>query len=120
MTRRGIPSVPLGDPDCPLGPYGDAWLPEGVSGGGLPPGRRAWIAGATPPLPPPPGGRGDSRMSEPHLWQTVAVTEAGGAQERPRLETSHDRTSYAGSRSSKITKLSCLKPCPTCGTLTAV
>src|SRR5207237_2960385 len=108
ITRRGIASVPLGAPAWPP-PNDAACPPEEPSGPGLPPGRRAWITGADPPPPPPLGGRVVSRIRDPHLWQTVAVTELRVPQVGHGFEPILRISSSSRSQSSKVTKVGCLR-----------
>src|SRR5438876_5003496 len=109
ITRRGIASVagaPAGAADTTVGADCD---PDGASAGAAPrTGCRAADGTCAAP-PPPPGGRCTSRINDPHLWQTLAVTELRVPHVGHGFEPILRISSSSRSQSSKVRKVGCLR-----------
>src|SRR3989454_8660864 len=78
ITRRGIASAAAARAETPGAMVGAACDAAGVWEGAAR--RTGWGAvdgtcTTVAPPPPPVGGRCTSRISDPHLWHTLAVTE---------------------------------------------
>src|SRR3989454_12608407 len=78
IPRRGIAPAAAAPAEPPGAMVGAACDAAGVSEGAAP--RTGWRAvdgtcTTVAPPPPPVGGRCTSRISDPHLWHTLAGTE---------------------------------------------
>src|SRR2546422_7918007 len=110
ITRRGIApaaAAPAETRGARVGAAGDA---GGVWEGAAPrPGWRAVDGTCTTVAPPPPplGGRWTSRISDPHLWHTLAVTELRVPQVGHGFEPILRISSSSRSQSSNVTKVGC-------------
>src|SRR6266508_916441 len=90
---------------------GAAWRPDGAYVGadtGAAGRRAVGVLTATPAPPPPLGGR-CSLLSEPHLWQTLAVTEFRVPHAGHGLEPILRISSSSRSQSSNVTNVGCLR-----------
>src|SRR2546430_11768958 len=90
IARRGMAPGAAARAETPGAMVGAACDAAGVSEGAAP--RTGWRAvdgtcTTVAPPPPPVGGRCTSRISDPHLWHTLAVTEIRGPPRGPGFVT---------------------------------
>src|SRR3990170_4889544 len=97
--------------DPPGAPWEDAWGSTLPSGGGSPSdvGLRIGGAPATDPPPPPDMGGRASFIRDPHLWQTVAVTELRVPQTGHGFEPIFRISSSSRSQSSNVRNVGCFR-----------